>query len=263
MLTFVAITPHSPILLPTIGKEHHKKLKKTIAAYKMLEEDIYASKPNTIVVLSPHGTTVPDALAIHICKIFKVNLKEFGDLATSLEFKANPKLTEEIRALRYKNESVPLATITEDFLDYGSAIPLYFLTQHLPGITIIPIGRSNMAVQAHFDIGKLLGEILQSSSQRVAVIASADLAHTLTDSAPGGFSPEGKKFDTAIVQALRKDDHESILKLENKMETVKTCGLRVIAMLLGIIENMNCTPEPLSYEGPFGVGYLTARFKLY
>jgi len=106
MLTFVAITPHSPILLPTIGKEHHKKLKKTIAAYKMLEEDIYASKPNTIVVLSPHGTTVPDALAIHICKIFKVNLKEFGDLATSLEFKANPKLTEEIRALRYKNESV-------------------------------------------------------------------------------------------------------------------------------------------------------------
>jgi len=38
------------------------------------------------------------------------------------------------------------------------------------------------------------------------------------------------------------------------------CGLKSIAILLGILEGIKYEPQILSYEGPFGVGYLTAEF---
>jgi len=42
------------------------------------------------------------------------------------------------------------------------------------------------------------------------------------------------------------------------------CGLRSFCFLLGILEasGISWQPEILSYEGPFGVGYLVANFKL-
>lgn len=42
------------------------------------------------------------------------------------------------------------------------------------------------------------------------------------------------------------------------------CGLRSFSFLLGILEEskINWKPEVLSYEGPFGVGYLVANFRL-
>jgi len=42
------------------------------------------------------------------------------------------------------------------------------------------------------------------------------------------------------------------------------CGLRSFCFLLGILEasGIDWQPEILAYEGPFGVGYLVANFKL-
>jgi len=37
MLVFAAIVPHSPLLIPSIGKENYLRLKKTVAALDILE----------------------------------------------------------------------------------------------------------------------------------------------------------------------------------------------------------------------------------
>ena len=39
------------------------------------------------------------------------------------------------------------------------------------------------------------------------------------------------------------------------------CGYRSILILLGIFHELNYRIEVLSYEGPFGVGYLVANFR--
>lgn len=263
MITFAAIVPHSPLLLPTIGKEHCRKLKKTLDAYKILEEDLYGAKPETIVVLSPHGNILPKSFALLISPRYHTNLSEFGDLTTKLEFKADRRIIEEIRRLRLGSDTIPIVGVTEEFCDYGVAVPLYFLGQHLANIRVVTISSSELSLRKHHEAGKRIGEVLQRSTPRIAVIASADLAHTLTDSAPGGFSPAGQKFDETVVQALRKDERRKIFALEREVSVAKACGLRPIAMLLGILEGINCAPEPLSYEAPFGVGYLTARFNFH
>ena len=55
MLSFACFVPHSPILIPEVGKENLDKLKDTVQAYKNLEHDLYASKPDIIIVISPHA----------------------------------------------------------------------------------------------------------------------------------------------------------------------------------------------------------------
>lgn len=42
------------------------------------------------------------------------------------------------------------------------------------------------------------------------------------------------------------------------------CGLKSFTFILGILEaaGLNYQPQILSYEGPFGVGYLVANIKI-
>lgn len=260
MIIFSAIVPHSPLLLPTIGKEHRKKLKKTLAAYTTLEANLYVAKPDTVVIISPHGNILPDAFSLFIAPHYVTDLKEFGDLTTSLKIKADMRTIESLRQLQRTHAHAPLTGNTEEFLDYSATVPLSLLVPRLPDVSIVPIGVSGLPLASHVEIGRVIGDILQQSKRRIAVIASADLAHTLTDAAPGGFSPEGIKFDRAIVHAFRKDDRKKILGFEEVSARVKSCGLRPIATLLGILDSINSTPTILSYEGPFGVGHLVVRF---
>ena len=74
----------------------------------------------------------------------------------------------------------------------------------------------------------------------------------------------GPKFDKALIDALKKKDIKTIFKLDDLYPEAGECGLRSFCFLLGILEasGIKWQPEVLSYEGPFGVGYLVANFKL-
>jgi len=86
----------------------------------------------------------------------------------------------------------------------------------------------------------------------------------LKEDGPYGFHPDGPKFDKDLIEALKRKDIEKILKLDNMYSEAGECGLRSFCFLLGILEDsgLDYQPEILSYEGPFGVGYLVANFKL-
>lgn len=260
MIVFSAIVPHSPLLLPTLGKDQQKKLNKTLAAYRVLAADLNDANPDAIFVITPHGVIIPEAFSLSISKTYRVDLKEFGDFLTTAEFRGDLQLTEKIRQLKLGDNGIPLVGTTDDILDYGTAIPLLTLGVQIKPRPIIPLRVSMRDATAHFKVGQALAEILGNSPKRIAVLASADLAQTLTDASPGGFAPAGKKFDTALVRALRKGESQKILALWDQMEEAKACGLRPIVLLLGILHDLCSAPEVLAYEGPFGVGYLTARF---
>ena len=104
---------------------------------------------------------------------------------------------------------------------------------------------------------------LLSSSARIAVIASGDLSHKLSKNAPAGYSPKGKKFDKKLIDCLLKKQTHEIIKFKPELiADAGECGLKSIIILLGVLEGMKYEPQLLSYESPFGVGYLTMNFKL-
>jgi MEMO1 family protein len=261
MLVFSAMCPHPPILIPAIGKDNIKQIKNTVEAMKTLEQELYAAKPEVIIIISPHGELIPDAFSINLNTHYKANFEEFGDFTTKLEFGSNSMLALKIKE-RVENE-LPIVLSSSENLDHGAAVPLFYLSKHFKDIEIIPICYSFLNYEKHFKFGQLLKKEIAKSDKRIAVIASGDLSHALTKDAPAGYSPKGEDFDKGIITLLKRKDIPGILKMKPKLiEDAAECGFRSLAILCGVIEEYKFEVEILSYEGPFGVGYLVANFKL-
>jgi MEMO1 family protein len=260
-LVFSAITPHPPILIPTIGKKNISQLKATAESYLELERDLYASQAETIIIISPHGHLMEQAFTINLNPEFTGNFEEFGDLTTNFSLNGDVSLAHKIKERLETVASLQL--ISDPKLDHGAAIPLYFLTKHLPKIKIIPLYYSGLDLAAHYAFGQMLKNKLLDSSTRIAVVASGDLSHRLNKNAPAGYNPKGKKFDKKLIDNLIKKQTEEILNFPPALiDAAGECALKSIVILLGILEGMRYEPKLLSYEAPFGVGYLTMNFKL-
>ncbi|NCQ16637.1 AmmeMemoRadiSam system protein B [Candidatus Falkowbacteria bacterium] len=260
-IVFSAIVPHPPLLIPTIGKENLKRLKATAEAYGKLEENLYAAQADTVIIISPHGPLKEEAFTMNLSPEFLINFQDFGDLATGFKLAGDIGLAHKIR--EKLETKAPLQLISRAELDHGASVPLYLLTRHLPKIKIIPLYYSGLDLTAHFNFGQLLKNELLNSDARVALIASGDLSHRLSKNAPAGYNPKGKKFDKKLTEHLLKKQTEEIIKLEPGLAAdAGECGLKSIVILLGILDGMKYEPQLLSYQAPFGVGYLAMNFKL-
>ncbi len=261
-LVFCCVTPHTPLLMPTIGKERLSLLEKTKLAMESLEKDLYIAQPETILIISPHGDLIPDAVSINLNTSYTTNLEEFGDLVTKTSWKSDMMLIDHIRE-DFKNKNLPLVLHSNDHLDYGTAVPLHYLTQHLPNVRIIPLTVSHLDGKTHFAIGKELKDEIMRTSKRVAVIASADLSHRVGENSPQGMSPRGVAFDEKAMEVLRKPNPLGVLDLDEEWtKEAQTCGDKVLAVLCGLLEDVRHEPSVLSYEKPFGTGYATAKMRV-
>lgn len=260
-IVFCAIVPHSPILIPSIGKENTERLKLTLASIKKLEDDLIASRPDTILIISPHGIIQQNVFTINLSPEFACNFEEFGDFATKQTYYGDIGLSHKIReSLETK---APLQMTSEVNLDYGSSIPLFLLAKKLTGFKIIPLHYSGLDLNAHFEFGRLLKRELQLNQNRIAIIASGDLSHRLNKKSPGGYSPKGKKYDKKITEHLSKNNVAEILNMDIDLAaSAGECGLKSFVILLGILDGINYDAKMLSYESPFGVGYLVMNYKL-
>lgn len=261
MLVFSAIVPHPPLLIPTIGKDNTDKLQKTIKAFDILEEDLNKADPDTIIIISPHGEMNFDAFTINTNETYKANFNEFGEFSTKLEFKSDLNFIMQLK--RKYESSMPIQLVSEDNLDHGASVPLYYLTRQNKDRRIVPINYSFLSFEKHVEFGKLIKDAIFSLDKKYAIIASGDLSHKLTKNAPAGFSPRAKEFDKKLIQLLKKRNIENVLNIDPKLiEDSAECGLRSILILLGAMSNMDYDFEVLNYESPFGVGYLVGEMNL-
>lgn len=260
-LVFGAITPHPPIIIPSIGKENLAQLKKTQNSFEELEGNLYTSKADTLIIISPHGHIQSESFTMNLNPEFDINFEDFGDFSSKHKLYGDIGNAYKIREnLETKS---PLQLISEQKLDHGAGVPLYMLTKNMPNLKVIPMYYSGLSLEAHFNFGKLLQREIQVNKSRLAVIASGDLSHRLSKNAPAGYSPKGAKFDNKLIEFLQNKNTQSILDMSEKLiNEAGECGLRSIMILMGILEGIEYKPEILSYESPFGVGYLTMNFKL-
>lgn len=262
MIVFAAIVPHSPLLLPSIGKEHQAKLEQTIKAYQEVEQALYLSKAETLCIIAPHGPRYPDSFSANMAGSYTGTLKSFGDFATTVKAKSDYMLIDRTHR-KMREEGLPFTLTSSEELDYGYSIPIILLTSHLQNWKLFPISPSMMDGKAHYEFGRQIKRVLHAETRRVAVIASADLSHKLNSESPGGASAEGPKFDEAVKQAIESKDPNPLLSLPLEViENSGQCGYRPITTLLGTLENMNYESQVLSYEAPFGVGYLVAKYNI-
>jgi len=144
--------------------------------------------------------------------------------------------------------------------DWGFKVPLFFLkpSKSIPIDTFLT---QEDPPQDHYRIGRdLYFAELKNNQEKIALIASGDLSHRLKIDGPYGLHPDGKKFDLALITALENHDLDTILNLDQIYPEAGECGLRSICFILGILDaaRIKWKANVLSYEGPFGVGYLVA-----
>lgn len=160
---------------------------------------------------------------------------------------------------RFKKSNPDKILISSPHPNWGFDVPLYFLAKKFKGKAetyLTGLEPSNF----YFEQGR---KIYTELEQKVnyAFIASGDLSHHLSQESPYGFNSDGPKFDKAMINYLKKKDIKNILKLDEKFPEAGECGLRSFCFLLGILEEakIRWQPEILSYEKPFGIGYLVAN----
>lgn len=168
----------------------------------------------------------------------------------------------EVSGRNLKKANPDSIIISSPHPDWGFNVPLYFLAKDFKGeIKSMLTGLEKP--EFYFAAGKKAYQEL-SKNKKYALIASGDLSHCLKEDGPYGFHPQGPKFDQALIEYLKKKDIKNILKLDEIYPEAGECGLRSFCFLLGMLEESGAKyqPEILSYEGPFGVGYLVTNFKL-
>ncbi len=157
-----------------------------------------------------------------------------------------------------------LIIISSPHPDWGFNVPLCLLVRDFKVKTERYLINLE-SPQSYFKKGKGLYKLkIKNSKLKIALVASGDLSHCLKIDGPYGFHPDGPEFDKTLIKSLKKKDIETILKLDKIYPQAAECGLRSFCFLLGVLQasGINWQAEILSYENPFGVGYLVSNFKL-
>ena len=267
-LNFAAITPHPPIIIPGIGScSDLQKVGQTVNAMRKLANSFREAEIETLIVISPHTLVYPDRF--NICGMKKIfgSFSSFGAPDIMMEFNNDSALAHEINEVASKNNIQTLLYNNggEFFeMDHGLMVPLFYLSeQQESSLKVLPIAYSGQDRASHFTFGQTLCDIIKKNQSRVGVIASGDLSHRLISGAPGGYSRAGKDFDKKLVTDLGSGDIQEIMFYDDEfIEDAGECGYRSILILLGVLDGLKTKPEILSYEGPFGVGYLVVNYKL-
>ena len=255
--------PHPPIIIPNVGKGEEKKIKKTSLACEKIAKEIKTKRPETIIIITPHGLMFRDVISLSYDLNIGGSLHRFNAPDIAFNKEIDVEMTDKIDELS-KAENIPTIKLDEKMvlnyhrafeLDHGSLIPLYFIEKEYQSYRIVHITYSLIKGFDLFRFGNIIKEAVLSLNRKVVIIASGDLSHRLTKDGPYPYSPKGQKFDELLLSLLEQGDIPGIMKIKNGLsEEAGECGLRSIQILLGALNN-EFRGELLSYEGPFGVGY--------
>jgi AmmeMemoRadiSam system protein A len=126
-------------------------------------------------------------------------------------------------------------------------------------VPVVVLSLSYRSYQEHRLVGGLVRDAAAVLGRRVAFIASGDMSHRLKPGSSAGYSPRAVELDAAIVELVRAGRLEDLMRLDpDLVEAGGECGLRSIITLGGFVDEEPTATRVLAYEGPWGVGYLTA-----
>lgn len=252
-ISYACVLPHPPLILPEIGRGEEQKIKDTIKAYQTIAQTIAMIKPDTIVLVSPHAPMLRDGFFV------AEGVIDSGDMArfNASHLKATYPIDQAfVQALR---QSVPSIKAHEIELDHGSMVPLTMIEQYYKDFKLVRIGISGLSREKHRDLGKTIQSVSLQLNRKTVFIASGDLSHRLKAEGPYGFDAQGPKFDLAIKDTLKTGELDKLFELSAKLcDQAGECGYRSLLVMAGVLDELTIKTEVLSYEAPFGVGYLCA-----
>lgn len=258
-LVFSGIAPHPPIMVPEVGRDAISEVRRSIDAMAELTRRVIASGAETVVLISPHAPLEPDAFVAYQDHKLHGDFANFRAPGLELEAPLDRELLTAI-ANRGASSNYPVVGISGQHLDHGTAVPLYFLHRYGWVGRVVALGYCFLSNEDHVHFGSCIGTAIGDVGRPVALIASGDLSHRLKEDAPAGFNPTAYIFDDEIVDALRSNDLNRVVHIDQDLRRVAgECGYRSMLIAIGATHELPRACEVLNYEAPFGVGYMVAQ----
>ena len=263
--------PHPPLAIPEVGMGEEKGIQMTLDSFNGVAERIADIKPDTIIIITPHGPLFSNAIAISAGGSISGNMHRFGATHVRLDLQIDMSLVEKIEEYSTRDR-IPVAKITKNdtqrydinyVLDHGAFVPLYFINKKFSDYKIVHITYGLLSEVQLYKFGMIIREAVEDSDINAVFIASGDLSHKLDLEGPYGHSPYGEEFDKEIVSLLEAGDVRGVFNIDPfTVEEAQECGLRSYYIMLGAMDGYDIKGRLLSYEGTFGVGYSVMEFDL-
>ena len=264
--------PHPPIVIPEVGGEEVRHVDATLRSMQTLGARAAALDPETFVLLSPHSPLARYQMGVSMAKGFKGSLAYFRAPQIHVDLEGDQELAQTLTdAVAARGLPVVATASSAEIvdLDHGVMVPLHFLAMGLGRpVRLVSLSFSYLGLEEHVRFGEVVGRVLMESPTKALYVASSDLSHRLLPGAPAGYDPRGEEFDQAVAQAFAGGDWDALLGIEpGTVQAAGECGYRSLAVLSGIVRavervGIRTHNRLLSYEGPFGVGYLVGEVEL-
>lgn len=249
---------HAPIVIPAIGASQAHACAASTAAMREAAYHVVRSGATTVLLVSPHTPRRLSAFSFFAGGNLRGDFHAFGVHGLDAAFPGDAEACRAV-ARSAAEGGISLEPLNAS-LDHGALVPLWFLREAGYQGTVAVFGFPGHGNSRHCRaFGGALARAMAALDRPWAFIASGDMSHALAPGAPGGFHPRADEFDRAVVdrvQAGRLGDVSAISpQLQDLAAQDVTEALDVAAGLLG---PESAETRVLSYEAPFGVGYLVA-----
>lgn len=214
------------------------------------------------VIVSPHSPFLPEAFGVWEGKKLKGSMERFQAPEITLELKVSTALAEAIVDVAERME-LPMGRLNKDWeLDRGVTVPAIFLVRE--GETnVVPVAISMLGWDEHWLFGTAIAKAAQHLGEDVVIIASSNLSHRITPDAPHGYSGRGAEFDGMVRAAFEQGRLRDLLDIPQELcREASECGFAPLLVLGGAFDGRNVKGRVLSYEAPFGIGYLVAEVEV-
>jgi len=258
-LVFAGIAPHPPIMVPEVGRDAIAEVRNSIDGMADLARRIIESEAETVVLISPHAPLEQSAFVAYDGPQLYGDFANFRAPTATAHAELDEELLNEITRAAAERELVVMRIRGFD-LDHGTAVPLYFLQRNGWNGRVVALGYTFLSSEAHLRFGKCVRAAIEKLGRRVAFVASGDLSHRLKPGAPAGYNREAHLFDEEVVAAIRTCQVNRIVDIDHELRrTAGECGYRSMLVAFGVIDDASSNCDVISYEAPFGVGYLVAQ----
>jgi aromatic ring-opening dioxygenase LigB subunit len=235
MIVFAAIAPHGDV-------DAAPELR---AAMEELGRRFAAAAPDTTIVVTPHSVHVERHLAVVTAA--RVGEWEVDRGAAQALLAAGLPIV----GVSYGGNDPEQAEMP---LDWGTEVPLGFM--RAARVVVVSPAR-DLPLEAHLSLGESIASNSLLQARRIALIASADHAHTHDAAGPYGFDEAAARYD-GLLQRILASGRLDFLPLADHVEAAKADSLWQLLVLQGAMGEA-ARADVLAYAAPSYYGMLVAE----
>lgn len=259
MLKKIGIFPHPPVVLPEIGREDAREVDETYKAMESLGQEFASEGIKKVIVISPHGFAPSRMHAVNTTTTLKGNLGQFN-YTKEFNFRNDTQMVKKLVENGFYG--------IESELDHGVLVPLYFLEKVISDLEVVSISSGFTNIKDLEEKGKVIANLLNRdehfNKDNFGLVISADLSHRLKEDSHYGFAEEGPIFDRMVYEAIEEGRLYKIKDIpEYIVEGAGQCGFIPLILASFVLGEFKIKTKVLSYEKPFGVGYLVGKGDIY